>query len=517
MSASRPFAYNTGSPITGTEQVGDIAIGWPDAGFESTGLEWWNGADEELGYVICKPVPLDNQSTPVPGDNLILSTTYKGVDINLSNNNQTATQLFGYQESVLGETLISGSDKVMFSVLCNLLEPNVAIGSHVIGVGTTSMNYQGNPYGGYPGNDTNSIGFSDDGNYYFNGSIVSSGLPTWSQGDVIDIAIFHGQSWWIRVNGGDWNNSNTADPSTLAGGLTMNGLTNYYPVLCPSYEGTMEILNIPKYGYPEGYNFLGKTTASIGFSRSADLTEGSFVNLVNSTFGQSFSTGADAKTWLNTNGYWTSYIAISPVLSLDAADYSGSGPWIDSVSGESFTLNNSPTWSSSNGGYFNFVSSSAQSATCDTSLLSLSNWTVGVWHYYTGNEIGSAPCIVTETFIGGGINYSIGKNDGPFSSGFFDGGWRVTDGYSLTPNNWYYIVGTYDGSAVKLYVNNILVDSTNYTGTPTSSGAGIRLMERWDLADYWDGRLSKVDIYNEALDESKISSIWNSNKSRFGL
>jgi hypothetical protein len=72
----------------------------------------------------------------------------------------------------------------------------------------------------------------------------------------------------------------------------------------------MEILNIPKYGYPEGYNFLGKTTASIGFSRSADLTEGSFVNLVNSTFGQSFSTGADAKTWLNSNGYWTSWVPL---------------------------------------------------------------------------------------------------------------------------------------------------------------------------------------------------------------
>jgi len=202
---------------------------------------------------------------------------------------------------------------------------------------------------------------------------------------------------------------------------------------------------------------------------------------------------------------------------LDAADYSGSGPWIDSIGGKSFTLTNSPTWSSSNGGYFNFVSSSSQYAICNTSLPSMSTWTVGVWHYYTGTETGAAPCIVTETFIGGSINYSLGKNLAPFSVGFFNGSWRITDGYSLTPNNWYYIVGTYDGSTIKLYVNNTLVDSTNYTGTPTSSGAGIRLMERWDLSDYWGGRLAIVDIFDTALDQTEITTIWNSTKTRFGL
>jgi hypothetical protein len=54
-------------------------------------------------------------------------------------------------------------------------------------------------------------------------------------------------------------------------------------------------------------------------------------------------------------------------------------------------------------------------------------------------------------------------------------------------------------------------------GTPTSSGAGIRLMERWDLSDYWDGYLSIVNIYDKALNPSQITSYWNSTKSRFGL
>jgi len=65
MATSRPFAYNTGSTISGTEQVGSIAIGTPTSGFTSTGLRWWNGPDEDLGYVIAHTVPSGTQPNPV--------------------------------------------------------------------------------------------------------------------------------------------------------------------------------------------------------------------------------------------------------------------------------------------------------------------------------------------------------------------------------------------------------------------------------------------------------------------
>ena len=61
MATSRPFAYNTGSTITGTEQLGSIAIGYPTSGFTSTGLRWWSGPDEDLGYVIAHTVPSGTQ------------------------------------------------------------------------------------------------------------------------------------------------------------------------------------------------------------------------------------------------------------------------------------------------------------------------------------------------------------------------------------------------------------------------------------------------------------------------
>ena len=211
------------------------------------------------------------------------------------------------------------------------------------------------------------------------------------------------------------------------------------------------------------------------------------------------------------------------VLSLDAATYSGSGAWIDSVGSKSFTLFNSPTWSPSiGGGSFNFATASSQYAECSTSLTSMSNWSVEAWHYYDGTNSGGNPAIVSEIFPGSTaqLNYSIGSGTGTVNSlqaAFYNGTWRTTPSYALTSNNWYQIVGTYDGSTVKLYVNNSLVRSLSYTGTPISSQGGIRLMRRWDLADYWGGKLGIVRIYNADIGTSGISQNWNANKTRFGI
>jgi hypothetical protein len=65
MATSRAFAYNIGPQIDGTEQVGNLAIGTPTAGFGSDEtIKWWNGPDEDLGYVIAEEVPEGNQPNP---------------------------------------------------------------------------------------------------------------------------------------------------------------------------------------------------------------------------------------------------------------------------------------------------------------------------------------------------------------------------------------------------------------------------------------------------------------------
>jgi hypothetical protein len=61
------FAYNTGSLISGTTQVGDIAISQADVEYSANfgGLQWWGGPDETNGYVIAYPIPGCDRNTPV--------------------------------------------------------------------------------------------------------------------------------------------------------------------------------------------------------------------------------------------------------------------------------------------------------------------------------------------------------------------------------------------------------------------------------------------------------------------
>ena len=218
------------------------------------------------------------------------------------------------------------------------------------------------------------------------------------------------------------------------------------------------------------------------------------------------------------------------LLSLDAgnpASYPGSGTtWTDTVSSIAFTLNNGPTYSASNGGYINFTAASNQYADSSVGVGALTNWTVEAWHYYDGTNAGASPCIVTENYTGGSyVNYALGStsDDSPYlSAGYFNNAWYTTptNTYQLTSGNWYQIVGTYDGTNAKLYVNNTLVQTGSGGPTPGTTGIGIHLMARWDapgISDYWGGRLSIVKIWDGDIGASGVTTEWNANKARFGL
>ncbi|NHV97745.1 MAG: hypothetical protein HA494_08205 [Thaumarchaeota archaeon] len=77
---------------------------------------------------------------------------------------------------------------------------------------------------------------------------------------------------------------------------------------------------------------------------------------------------------------------------------------------------------------------------------------------------------------------------------------------TLSQNQWYHIVGTYDGSYQKIYVNGVLNTSKAWSGNIVSSTT-VRV--GWGLSDrYWRGLIDEVRIYSRALSASEIQQLY---------
>lgn len=202
----------------------------------------------------------------------------------------------------------------------------------------------------------------------------------------------------------------------------------------------------------------------------------------------------------------------------------GTGWYDSSGNSNNATLINSPTYSSGSGGSIAFDDVSLQYATI-SNVGNLSVWTVEVWFNLTTSLAGKVTSIMSNVFNGSVLNFSVGTNNAPANTnlavGFYNGAWRSTAGFVPSINTWYQVVGTYDGTTIRQYVNGSANGGNlTYSGTPTSGG-GIRLMARWDdistSPNYADGNLAIARLYNRSLSAAEITQNYNAQKGRFGL
>ena len=179
-----------------------------------------------------------------------------------------------------------------------------------------------------------------------------------------------------------------------------------------------------------------------------------------------------------------------------------------------------PTFNSN--GYFSFDDSQRQYIHSKNSYPSLSTWTIEAWVRFTGSLAGKCSSVMCGQF-NTKLNFSMGTNNYPSNSkiaiGFYDTAWRTTTGFDPDLNTWYHIIGTYDGSTIKQYVNTTLNGGTlSYAGTPSSDGK-VRIATRWDdisaQLDFLKCDISNIKIYNRALSESEISQNYNALKNRY--
>jgi hypothetical protein len=76
-----------------------------------------------------------------------------------------------------------------------------------------------------------------------------------------------------------------------------------------------------------------------------------------------------------------------------------------------------------------------------------------------------------------------------------------------TPNEWTHLVGTYDGTNIKAYINGILKETTDHPGDIDVWVVNL-IIGRFDT-EYWSGSLDDLFIYNKVLSQSEVTQLYN--------
>jgi len=100
--------------------------------------------------------------------------------------------------------------------------------------------------------------------------------------------------------------------------------------------------------------------------------------------------------------------------------------------------------------------------------------------------------------IGGKINWMVYNG---LPNGIID----VKSG-AIETGKWYRVVGTFDSSYVRLYVNNVKYETLNTIGTLTSNPSIHTRIGTWITSNYFHGLIDEVHIYNRALSIEEVKN-----------
>jgi PKD repeat protein len=186
----------------------------------------------------------------------------------------------------------------------------------------------------------------------------------------------------------------------------------------------------------------------------------------------------------------------------------GSGSTVNDLSGNGNTGTiTAATWTTGKlGGALNFNGSSAMVTVNNSSSLALSSgMTLEAWVYPTA--LGGWRDVIYKgtqdiyVLMGSSSQANAPSTGGTFASQ------SVFGTAALPLNTWSHLAGTYDGAALRLYVNGTQVGSRAQSGLIATSSGPLSIGGDLDYSNqFWAGRIDEVRIYNRALTQAEIQS-----------
>lgn len=187
--------------------------------------------------------------------------------------------------------------------------------------------------------------------------------------------------------------------------------------------------------------------------------------------------------------------------------------------GTQITAASQPTWSSADGGVYDFDGVDDSIDLPSFTGISAS-FTVAAW--------------IRSDLFSGVITVLDSRNDTAPNDGFYFGFigskvWNIVDAgasagntqstTSLSTNQWYHIASTWAGGNILVYVNG-----ADDNGSPTSLAGTLSITDAAAVGvntssgtDFFDGDLDDVRIYSTALTAAEILAIYNNTKGTYGL
>lgn len=207
-------------------------------------------------------------------------------------------------------------------------------------------------------------------------------------------------------------------------------------------------------------------------------------------------------------------------LRLDAgnpASYPGSGAtWTDlSGNGNNATLQGSGySYTTENGGAIVLNGSNAWALINSSTSLNSANISLFAWFYKTGTVGNESAFLRKENqwslqlVDNSTLAYLVGTsgNTGWTSRNFVS--------YTLTNNIWYSMALTYDGSQLRMFMNNTLLRSDGTTGNIVTNTSSV-------FVGYWitmfPGRIAALLAYNRALTDAEVAQNYGAFTQRLGM
>ncbi len=141
-----------------------------------------------------------------------------------------------------------------------------------------------------------------------------------------------------------------------------------------------------------------------------------------------------------------------------------------------------------------------------TSPMSFSAW------FYESTSSASYPTIFGDTVGSPRIGYDLHIRPGQIlgAERFYGGtqNYVFSTSNTISLNRWYFGVITYDGSSLRLYLNNILIGSVGATASITLDSI-MSIGASSGTSYYFPGSIANVQIYNTSLTANQIQYLYN--------